>query len=176
MRFFFALSLIARSLSSSVPLSCQGMCSQINLCIGSYCKNNDACFGLYKRPDGSLCDHQTDSTCPDTNPVKCPITTTTTDPTTTVGLTTTTIIPIVNSSIPSEWLKSCDTLCEFTPGCLTQAKGSYCKAWNLPPTCFALFWTSATRDTVCTPVPGAFCPDTYPVLCSEVGEVIPSTV
>ena len=184
MKTSFAVLMLSHSCWAALP-TCEGLCEQIFQCKDSYCKTNNVCFGLYRRPDGSVCDFQSDSSCPQSSPVSCPVVATTVAPTTFLSSTvaeeltstsgTIEALTLVNaSSIPSHWLGSCDTLCEFTPGCLRIAQGSYCKAWSQPGVCFALFWTSSAKDAVCTPggIPGTFCPSTYPVLCSEVGEAV----
>lgn len=156
---------------------CARLCATIAGCRGSYCKSNDLCFGLYRRSDGSLCDQQSDKTCPESDPVNCPLVPTTVDPPTTATstLSTYTVTTSSNPSIPSEWLGYCDILCEFTPQCLERAKGSYCKTWNAEnPVCFGLFWTSPAKSTTC--IPGPDCPETIPVLCSEVGQIVPATL
>ena len=71
---FAALILPSHSLT---PLTCQSLCDSVSSCAnnpnaqGSYCKDNNTCFGLYNKGT-SLCFFPNDPTCPQTNPVNWP--------------------------------------------------------------------------------------------------------
>ena len=59
---------------------CEALCAETTSCLedphhhSSYCKtwqSPKVCFGLYYRPDGSVCFQPNDPLCPEFNPVRC---------------------------------------------------------------------------------------------------------
>ena len=126
-------------------LVCQffGDCREDPNAHGSYCKywqEPPVCFGFYFRENGSLCYQPNDPTCPEELPARCPR-------------------PIN---------PTCQAICNTVETCFNdpQAHGSYCKSWQSESVCFGLYYTDASRTSVCFHPNDPSCPQEFPVRCN----------
>ena len=72
--------------------------------------------------------------------------------------------PVVAVAMNSD--EVCHSYCMGIESCFKSNQGSYCKATNIPSTCFALYWKLDNDGSrVICYASDADCPETDPVLC-----------